>query len=342
MSYLFLGFILSILSFFEIIAKDKRVFKIIWFFLIVFMVLFVGFRDGTIVGTDSPAYFRYYIEKLPPVELGYKYINYLFSDIGLSYTLFLLFINLISLFNVGRFIKLNSFYLIFPLFIYFSDFYFYYNFSGIRQALALSFVALSVYYIFKDKKLISLLLILIASLFHVTALIFILAFFVPKVRMELSKYIKFLLIVIIGVLVGSYIIENVPYLNYRFVYYSSMQEQSDNIVGNYLIGILKRSIVLFAVLLVFKDFFKENKNFYLYNLYVVGFIIYVSSYLISPEFGVRLGSYFVILDCILISSYIYYSKSFTNRMVYFILFTLIAFYKIYTYTLISAYDYKFF
>lgn len=245
------------------------------------------------------------------------------------------------LFNIGKYIRLNSVYLIFPLFIYYSDFYFYYNFSGIRQAVAMSFTALSIYYIFNNKKNIALFLIGIASLFHVSSLIFVLAFFIPKEKMETRKYLKFLTVIGVGVFLGSYVIESIPYLSQKFIYYSSLQEQSDNIVSNYYFGILKRLIVIISVVLVSKDFFNDNKNVFLYNLYLVGFIIYAVSYLISPEFGVRLGSYFIILDCILISRYIYISKSLTNRMVFFIIFVLIAFYKIYTYTLIPAYEYKF-
>ena len=75
---------------------------------------------------------------------------------------------------------------------------------------------------------------------------------------------------------------------------------------------------------------------------MVGFVIYATSYLISPDFGVRLGSYFIILDCILVSKYIYVSRSLTNRLVLFAVFALIAMYKVYTYTLIPAYEYKFF
>ena len=341
MMYLFLGFILSFLAFLEIIARDKRIFKFLFFALLLVLILFVSLRDGSLVGTDSPAYYRFYSDINPSVEVGYKFLNISFFREGFSYNFFLFFINALVLFNIGKYIRLNSFYLIFPLFIYYSDFYFYYNFSGIRQAIAMSFTALSVYYIFNNKKNIALFLIGVASLFHVSSLIFLLTFFIPKEKIETRKYLKFLTVMGAGVFFGSYVIESIPYLSQKFIYYSSLQEQSDNIVSNYYFGILKRLIVIISVVLVYRGFFDDDKNVFLYNLYLVGFIIYAVSYLVSPEFGVRLGSYFIILDCILIARYIYVSKSLTNRMVFFIIFVLIAFYKIYTYTLIPAYEYKF-
>ena len=159
--------------------------------------------------------------------------------------------------------------------------------------------------------------------------------------MELTKYLKFLVIIISSIFISGYIIEAVPYLSSKFLYYSTLQVQSDNIVIEYYVGLVKRLIAAFAVLLVYKNFFAENKNFYLYNLYLIGVIIYAASYLISPDFGVRLGSYFIVLDCVLVARYIYVAKSLTNKLVLFAVFALIGLYKIYTYTLIPAYDYKF-
>lgn len=340
MLYFALGIVLSFFSFLEIISKNRNFFKIVFFVLLFLMLLLVGLRDGRVVGMDSPAYYEFYLDQLPSVEIGYKYLNYFFSSLGLNYNIFLLFINFIILFNISKFIRLNSYYLILPLFIYFSDFFFYYSFSGIRQSIAISFAALSIYYIFENKNKLALLLILIGSLFHVTALIFIVAFFVPNARSKISKYAKFFIVLIVGAVLGSYIIESVPYLNSKFIYYSSSQDQLDNTFFNYIIGIIKRLIVLISVLLVFRNFFSNNKNFYLYNLYLVGFVVYVASYLISPDFGVRLGSYFIVVDCLLISRYISSSNQLMNKIVLFLVFILVAMYKIYTYTLLDAFEYK--
>ncbi len=340
MPYLVIGFVFTVLSFLEIIAKDKRIFKIIFIIFSILLILLVGLRDGTSVGTDSPAYYQFYLDRNPAVELGYKLINDFFSSLGINYNIFLLCLNSILILNISRFIKFNSYYLLFPLFIYFSDFYFYYNFSGIRQATAISFIALSIFYIFNNKKITASFLIVIASFFHVTSLIFFVAFFLPKEKIDFSKYLKFLFFVVILFLIGEYAINSVPYLSSKFIYYTSMQEQADDIVNSYFIGAIRRLLVVSGVVLVFRNFFNDSKNIYFFNLYLVGFIIYLLSYLISPEFGVRLGSYFTVIDCVLIARYIQFSRSLTNRIVLFLFFAAIAIYKIYTYTQLPGFEYK--
>lgn len=340
MQYLFIGFIFSILSFLEIITKDKKIFKIFFVILVCILILLVGLRDGSIVGTDSPAYYQFYLDKNPPVEIGYRLINDLFSSLNINYNVFLLFLNGVLIWNISKFIKINSYYLLLPLFIYYSDFYFYYNFSGIRQATALSFTVLAIFYILNNEKLKAGFLIFFASLFHVTALVFFVAFFLPKEKMDIKKYFKFLFLIGFALVIAEYLISSVPYLSEKFLYYTSVQEQADNIVNSYFVGAVRRLFVVLAVALIFGNFFNDNKNIYLFNLYLVGLVIYLSSYLISPEFGVRLGSYFTIVDCVLIARYIQFSKSFTNKVVIFIFFALIAIYKIYTYTQIPAFEYK--
>ena len=340
MLYLSLGFLLLISSFIEIFIKDRGISKTIFIVLAIFLVLFVGLRDGSVVGTDSPAYYLFYKDIYPDVEVGYKYINAFFASQGFKYNVFLIFINALALNNLRKFIQNNSYYIILPLFIYYSDFFFYYNFSGIRQAIAMSFTALSISYIFQGKKLLPIILILIASTFHVTSLVTLTIFFLPKDKLSVSKYVRLIALISLGILAAGYVIQAVPYLNYKFLYYSSLQEQADDILNNYYVGIVKRLFVLIAVLLIRKKFFSNPKNFFLYNIYLIGFIVYAASYLISPDFGVRFGSYFIILDCILISTYIYEASRIENKLILFLFFSGIAMYKIYTYTLIPSFDYQ--
>lgn len=342
MVYLSLGFLLLIFSFIEIFTKYRRFTKIAFFTSVTGMIFLVSFRDGMSVGIDSPAYYSFYIEKNPPVELAYKYINDFFSSMGINYNIYLLIINTLILCNISKYIKHNSYLLILPLFIYYSDFYFYYNFSGIRQAIAMSFTVLSIYYIFSGEKVKPLIFIGIAALFHISALIFCLAFILPKTKISISKYIKFLAALIIGIYAFSYIIQNNEYLNYKFLFYSSLQEQDDNILSNYYFGVFKRILVFLSILLIRKSFFRYTRNIFLFNLYLTGFFIYLVTYLVSPDFGVRFGSYFIIVDGLLIAECIRLSNSLFNKLFLFLFFALVAIYKIYTYTLISAYDYTFF
>ena len=90
MLYFALGIVLSFFSFLEIISKNRNFFKIVFFVLLFLMLLLVGLRDGRVVGMDSPAYYEFYLDQLPSVEIGYKYLNYFFSSLGLNYNIFLI------------------------------------------------------------------------------------------------------------------------------------------------------------------------------------------------------------------------------------------------------------
>ena len=58
MEYLFIGFILLFLSTLEIAKRNRYYSSFALVFCSTVMVLFVGLRNGTLVGTDSPAYYE--------------------------------------------------------------------------------------------------------------------------------------------------------------------------------------------------------------------------------------------------------------------------------------------
>ena len=340
MAYFFIGLLMFLFTSLEQLKYNKvfsRIFLGIFTFI---LILFVGLRDGTSVGTDSPAYYANYLYKFWDVEYGYKFLNEFFSTNDINYNIFLIFINTISLFNISKFIKYNSPYFLIPLFIYFSDFFLYYNFSGIRQAIALSFTALSVNYTLQDKKIKAFFLIVFGAFFHITALIFLVSLIIPNKRMTSKNYIKFLLIILIGTLVSNYLIENIEYLRYKFMYYSEWQEKSDNIFTSYIIGALKRLIILGGVFAVRKTFFKVDRNTFLFNIYLVGFIIYLATYLISPDFGVRFSTYFTVMDCVIVGNILFLAKKSSTKFIWYFIFVIMAMYKISTYSQLPSYQYN--
>lgn len=342
MEYLFIGFILLFLSTLEIAKRNRFYSSFALVFCSIVMVLFVGLRNGTLVGTDSPAYYENYTHKLWTVEYGYRYLSWLFASNDIHYNIFLIFINAVSLYNITRFIKFNSPYYLFPLLVYFSDFFLYYNFSGIRQALALSFASLSINYILQDKKIKAAGFIIIGALFHITTLIFLICFIIPKTKMTLRSYAKMIIMIFFGMFIINYLIENVEYLRVKFMYYSELQEKPENIFIAYIIGILKRSIVFIGIFLAGKKFFNESRTLFLFNIYLVGFAIYIGTYLFSPDFGVRFSTYFIMMDCVLIGNILWVCRKSTLIVKLYLMFVTMVLYKIYTYTQVETYEYSFF
>ncbi|POR29449.1 hypothetical protein BWK58_02670, partial [Flavobacterium columnare] len=151
--YFFVGFFLVVLAFFEILSKKNYIYKNLFSLIaILVLILFVSLRKVELVGTDSPAYFEKYKYFDWEGEYGYVYLNGLFSKIlNFPYIIFVAFLNVISLILIYKGIKKMSPYIIVPLFIFYSDTYLYFNFSGIRQAIAISFTFFSIQYILKGQ-----------------------------------------------------------------------------------------------------------------------------------------------------------------------------------------------
>lgn len=341
MIYLFLGAIFILFSLMEII-KYKKWFSA--FFLVIFcvvLVLFAALRDGSVVGTDSPQYFLNYKYNFWETEFGYQYLNLFFSNsLQIHYNFFLLFLNGISLFLIGKYIKLNSVYYILPLFIFYSDLYLYFNISGVRQAMALSFVCFSMYYAFNKNLKLFLLFVFFASLFHVSSLVFLFAYFIPQVKLKFKQILFIFIGLILIAFVGNFLSTKFEYLTKKADYYTKYQEQSENIQMAYTIGILKRSIIIILALIYKKYLFSDKKFLYFFNLYFLGFLIFISTYLISPDFGVRFSVYYTINESILVGLMLFMVKDIRQRLIIVIVFSLVCLYKLYGYSEIEYYNYK--
>ena len=102
MAYFFISLLMFFFTSLEQLKYNKvfsRIFLGIFTFI---LILFVGLRDGTSVGTDSPAYYANYLYKFWDVEYGYKFLNEFFSTNDINYNIFLILINTISLFNISK------------------------------------------------------------------------------------------------------------------------------------------------------------------------------------------------------------------------------------------------
>ncbi|QYS91379.1 EpsG family protein [Flavobacterium covae] len=342
MIYFFTG---SFISFFAILeqVEYKRWFSNLFsYFFTLVLILFVSLRDGSIVGTDSAQYFENYRIKFWETELGYYYLNSIFSNNDIHYNVFLFIINSICLANLYKFIRFNSSYFLLPLLIFFSDFFLYYNFSGIRQGIALSFTCLAVNYFIKGNKAKTFLSIVLGAMFHITSLVFLIIFVIPSYKMKLKNYLRFFFAVFSASFIANFMIDNIEYLSLKFQYYSEIQQNPENIQTLYIVGILKRVLPFLGLYLVRKEFFENQRNVVLFNLYFVGFIVYLSTYLVSPDFGVRFSTYFTIMDTVIIGNVIWLERNYFKKYFLLFLYLTMAFYKIYTYSILDVYDYIYF
>ncbi|MDT2747772.1 EpsG family protein [Vagococcus fluvialis] len=174
----------------SLISTKRANFLLVLFF--VFIVVISGYRY---VGTDVPAY-KIYFESIdayslsfPLYEKGYFVLNKIISFFTNDFQYVLIVTALITLIPIYTTIKKYSINPFLSLF-YFISFYFYFNsFNLVRQYLVVSFLFYSVKFIFEKRLIPFVLTVLVASLFHMTALFFIPFYWLCRIKYRSFTYL---------------------------------------------------------------------------------------------------------------------------------------------------------
>lgn len=193
--------------------------------------------------------------------------------------------------------------------IFFSVNYFGYAFYLMRHVLALSFILLSYDYIKKRKLIKFIVMVVIATLFHRTAIIFLIAYPISKLQLkEIYQFLIMVVAVLISVIFGPKIIE----LFFNIVSEGHFALYNDLIVkGTLTFFFINFVIWIFCFLckkyrINNKDVTDEEKadSIALNNILVCGTII-ASSIYFFPEMS-RISSFFTIYSIILLPNTISY------------------------------------
>jgi hypothetical protein len=340
MIYLVLVVILIILSYVEAILKSKIFSN---YFLIIFsfvLVLFAGLRDN--VGTDWDAYFDFYKYSTDKVEIGYATLNNFFGSLSISYNIFLLFINGVSIILLYKFLEKNTVFKIVSILMFFSNLYLYFNLSGIRQAIAISITCFSFTYALNKNPVKFFLLVLLASTFHITATSFLFIYFLPRNKLKVFQIFIYLICFILIYFFLSSITDLIALYSLKDAnYYINIQEKSESLGQLYIIGIAVRSVILGMIFYTRKNLNQIENFTYILNIYLFGLVIYITTYMISPDIGVRISSYYTIFDLIIAGNLIYNLKNLSSRIYIVTIFSIIALYKIFGYMGSEYYVYKF-
>jgi hypothetical protein len=340
MIYLFISLIIISLSYIEAGGAPRKFSMVSLAFIMITLVLLAGLRKN--VGPDWGSYITFYqnVETSERLELGYALLNNIFSNLSIPYNFFLLFVNGFSLSLMYVFLRKNTHLVIIGALLFFSDLYLYFNLSGIRQAIAISITCYSITYVLNRQFGKFLLTILIASSSHMTAFIFIFAYFLPKKILGFRHLFVFFILVA----VGGYYLQSISKLITLYTikdatFYSEYQVKPADLLELYSVGIIKRVVLLGVILAFGKRIFDDSISCLFFNIYLCGLAIYIATYMISPDIGVRLSSYFTIFDIVLVGRIIYVTKQKLNRMVIVTIFVGIALYKLYGYIGDESYNY---
>lgn len=225
--------------------KGRRTFVVIIFGL---LTLLACLRAYT-VGVDTLQYYRNYTNIGQNIFLNYtsRYERGFYTLCKLLYYLnsnpqTLIFVTSIIIIPiVGIFIYKNSDDTFLSTFLYITLGLFFFNMTGMRQSLALAFCLIA-YEFFKNRKIkIYILLILFASLFHTSALVFLAFPFFDKIKYRKTSYIMTIIISVFSFVFGKSIIFFIMSKIRRYAGYSG----SEFGVSNYFGALFQFSLYLF-------------------------------------------------------------------------------------------------
>ena len=217
-------------------------------------------------------------------EIGFSFYTWIAAKIFPEAQMFLVFTAIIVVSATARFILLHS---DDPLiswitFICLGSMTFAMN--GMRQALAMSICLLSYRYVREKKPIRFLLVVLLAVLFHKSAVIFALVYLMRNMKPNL----KSISVLLTGVILFLAFAERLAFL------YDDMTGEDyakgESFESGGLVTILIYLIAIVGILILCKDL-KSSKNFLPLSLIIVGFSLYLGRF-ISTQIYERISYYF--------------------------------------------------
>jgi putative capsular polysaccharide polymerase len=270
---------------------------------IIFALLYIaGLRDIT-VGTDT-AHYRDIFNNPDDIEIGFQWFAEGIQYIGGDFHLFLFLFFLISLFLKLYAFKKVSLYPLLSICIYSSFWFLTYEMNGIRQGLALGFIALSYYSLIINKKWYFYLSLLGAILFHYSAFVFLPIIFIVK-----NKCTNLIFWIVLGVVVSfaylgatTFILEGLETiigvdlrLIERIISYQNNESFNANIL--YSFSTFVRFVILFITFFfINKVHLPERAK----NLFLWSALLNISIYLLFSEVEIiatRLSLYYRFYEC---------------------------------------------
>lgn len=277
---------------------DKFKNKYIRFLYILFslspLIIISALRFG--VGTDY--FFRYYPDYLKILagedpaykEYGFVYLNKLLALLSDDPTWMFALTSLIFGFNIALFMSRNSSNATLSIFVFVFCGLYFFSMNNIRQALALSFFLLSYNYL-KDLKIFRfIILIVIASLFHISALfllpIFIFSFKVVQKHFKLAYLLTLIFTPII------------LYLFLLIIPYTPFNEYLSNVAFKIGDGFkyqttLNLSLFILLYINLNKYVLDDRKAYILLSMQFTALVISIlGNFINSPQMFVRIIYYF--------------------------------------------------
>lgn len=258
-----------IISIFYELNKKSRIFLIL---LIFFISLLPALRSID-VGTDTYNYVKMFEQFGSssffelfnyPTEKGYILLNYFSSFFVESFNEFFLIFYLLVFFNFIYFFSKNSNFFPLSVLVFLILGLYSASFNIMRQIMALSICLLSLKYVFNRDFIKFSLIVFLSSLFHITALIFMMVYFVYKYQ-EKFRYILLFIVILIWFIFKFYLEYVLDFINMSVGY----AEFGENSGGG-------PTLIFYIIMLSYFYYLGTKSNDKKYHFYLNLFTICVS------------------------------------------------------------------
>lgn len=287
-------------------SKKNMAYNIFMILSMLFPIVTAGIRYN--VGVDFNSYIDIYysivnssiLENIKTGEIGYVFLNMASEHIFNSPQGVFLFSSIITICFLYAAIRNHESKISFSLalFLYFTKFY-PFSLNVMRQSIAISIIFYSYKYIVSRNFKKFLTFVIIAALFHTSAIIVIPFYFINGEKIKRSLLIKVISVFccIIVVFNVDILLEKIGKLNVISKYSVYSELINNNHIS--ISSLLSQIIIIFLIIIFWGRLIKKDDRIELYFwLYIFGFILTLAETKI--QYAGRIGMYFNILSVILI------------------------------------------
>ncbi|HIF9202355.1 TPA: EpsG family protein [Photobacterium damselae] len=282
-------------------VKNKKIRSLDPFLSILLLILLIGLFGGSLWNGDRVGYEGFYNTRLLigqwGTEIGYGFLNIIFHKMGFSYQHFQIFISVVSMSLVFRYLSRVS-RVLFVSIIFYAVLMLPLDYVLIRTTIAYAIVLNALLFLYENKKVEFFILVVVAFTFHQSSLIFAFLVFLPKdfKNVKFNRYmmisislILFLIFFRYSNLLPSGISEHLSYYKPSF----------KNIIFSVFLNLLSVALIMYDTNVRVRD--NESKSYEKYINFIKA--INILSLLIIPlyfqaDIFVRNFRFFVFVNII--------------------------------------------
>lgn len=300
-------------------ALTPRTQKIGFWFCLLVLISLSSLRGATI-GNDTHSYI-YMFKNLSAddhsrFEIGYVWLTDTIKKFTDNYQFLFVVVSIIIYFSFGKFIVKYSKMPWLSLYLFFTYGFFTFTFTALRQGIAMAICLYAFEAILKGKNIRAILLILGATLFHSTAIVFSLAFLCkflkPSGKVFSYGYITAIILLVVFTAVLNYVFQMLP----MYEHYTQGTYIGETGVAGFLYATLSSMILLFS----YSKLVVQAKNCSVipkvdsYGLIMVLFVVILYIVSIKANIFDRMAIYFNVLSLIVLPNAISQLKGLTRQI----------------------------